>query len=98
MKNLTTFSVALCLCLVSAAWAGDEYGGMKIESAKAEENASASRGLQFSDEQIASVLTYIRREWEHTAAPVKCEIVKAVRVATAKREEGWSEAELLKIR
>ncbi|MEY2428970.1 MAG: hypothetical protein QOJ40_1855 [Verrucomicrobiota bacterium] len=51
-----------------------------------------------NDEQIAGVLTYIRREWEHTADPVKAGLIKNVRAATAKREEGWSEAELLKIR
>jgi len=52
----------------------------------------------FNDEQIASVLTYIRREWEHTGAPVKSDMVKTIRAATSKREEAWSEAELLKIR
>jgi mono/diheme cytochrome c family protein/glucose/arabinose dehydrogenase len=52
----------------------------------------------FDDEQIASVLTYIRREWEHAGAPVNSSAVKKIRSATAKREEAWSEKELLKIR
>lgn len=52
----------------------------------------------FDDEQIASVLTYIRREWEHGASPVAPDLVKKVREATAKRSEPWSEAELLKVR
>src|ERR1017187_5259410 len=39
MKIRTALSLAFCLGLVPAAWAGDEYGGMRIESAKAEENA-----------------------------------------------------------
>src|SRR5450759_3688061 len=45
----TTFSLALYLCLVSTAWAGDDYGGMRIESAKAEENAIrvSSTGAEF---------------------------------------------------
>ena len=49
MKNLTTFLLALCLCLVSTAWAGDEYGGMRIESAQAGENAIrvSSTGAEF---------------------------------------------------
>ena len=49
MKKQTTLSLALCLCLVSTAWAGDDYGGMKIESAKAEENAIrvSSTGAEF---------------------------------------------------
>jgi mono/diheme cytochrome c family protein len=52
----------------------------------------------FDDEQIASVLTYIRREWEHGASPVEAELVKKVRAATANRNEAWTEAELLKVR
>jgi len=51
----------------------------------------------FEDEQIAAVLTYIRREWGHTADPVEPELVKKIRAETEKREEAWSEAELLKI-
>jgi len=49
------------------------------------------------DEQIATVLTYIRREWGHTADPVEPSTVAKVRAETAKREEAWTEAELLKI-
>jgi mono/diheme cytochrome c family protein len=51
----------------------------------------------FTDEQIAGVLTYIRREWEHGASPVKAATVKSIRLATQKRDEAWSEGELLKI-
>lgn len=45
----------------------------------------------FNDEQVAGILTYIRREseWEHTAAPVEPETVKAIRAATANRHEAW---------
>jgi mono/diheme cytochrome c family protein/glucose/arabinose dehydrogenase len=49
------------------------------------------------DEQIAGALTYIRREWGHTASPVTPDFVKKVREATSKREEAWTERELLKI-
>jgi len=49
MKKQTVFLLALGFSLVSAVWAGDEYGGMKIESAKAEENAIrvSSTGADF---------------------------------------------------
>lgn len=50
-----------------------------------------------SDEQIAGVLTYIRREWEHEASPVTVELVKGVRAATQGRTDAWSEPELLQI-
>jgi mono/diheme cytochrome c family protein/glucose/arabinose dehydrogenase len=51
----------------------------------------------FDDEQIAAILTYVRREWGHAAAPVDPETVKKIRDETAKREEAWTEKELLKI-
>src|ERR1039457_7048999 len=49
MKRQTAFSLTLFLSLVSAAWASDAYGGMRIESAKAEENAIrvSSTGAEF---------------------------------------------------
>jgi mono/diheme cytochrome c family protein len=49
------------------------------------------------DEQVASALTYTRRNWGHTYSAVTPEMVKKVRQETEKREEGWTEAELLKI-
>ena len=49
------------------------------------------------DEQIAAVLTYIRREWGNAAAPVDPKTVAKIRTETAKRDEAWTEAELLKI-
>ena len=48
----------------------------------------------FSDDQIAAVLTYIRREWEHGAAPVEPATVKAIRAATADRREAWVQDQL----
>jgi mono/diheme cytochrome c family protein len=40
-----------------------------------------------SDEDIASVLTYLRREWNHTADPIAPELVSAVRCATRDARE-----------
>ncbi len=51
-----------------------------------------------TDPQIADVLTYVRREWGHVAEPVAETTVKAVRAATAQREDSWTEPELLRIR
>lgn len=48
----------------------------------------------FNDEQISAVLTYIRREWGHTAAPVEPETVKAIRAATVDRHDAWLQEEL----
>ena len=52
----------------------------------------------FTDEQIASILTYARREWEHTGDPIGTDAVTKVREATKDREAGWTEKELLKIK
>jgi mono/diheme cytochrome c family protein len=51
----------------------------------------------FDDEQIAAILTYIRREWENTGSPIETDLVKKTRLATAKREEAWTARELEKI-
>lgn len=51
-------------------------------------------GAALSDEQIAGVLTYIRREWEHTASPVSEAVVAKVRKEFASRTKSWSESEL----
>jgi mono/diheme cytochrome c family protein/glucose/arabinose dehydrogenase len=52
----------------------------------------------FKDEDIAAVLTYIRREWEHNASPVSVESVTKAREVTKDRVTPWTAAELLKVR
>jgi mono/diheme cytochrome c family protein/glucose/arabinose dehydrogenase len=47
-----------------------------------------------SDEQIASVLTYIRREWGHIAPPVAPDDVKEIRGLTKTRKRPWTDVEL----
>lgn len=51
----------------------------------------------FNDEQVAAILTYIRREWDHNANPVEPVTVKAIRAANSNRIEGWRQEELLKL-
>jgi mono/diheme cytochrome c family protein len=51
-----------------------------------------------SDDQLAAVLTYVRREWGHTASSVTSNNIASIRAATADREQPWTEAELLRIR
>jgi len=50
------------------------------------------------DATIAAILTYIRREWGHEASPVEPETVKSVRAEIGKREDQWTEKELLQIK
>jgi mono/diheme cytochrome c family protein len=51
-------------------------------------------GFALNDDQIAAVLTYIRREWDQTGTPVAPDTVRAVRAETASRTRPWTNAEL----
>jgi mono/diheme cytochrome c family protein len=51
-------------------------------------------GGTLSDEQVAAALTYVRREWGHTASAVTPAAVAAERKATTSRTRPWTEAEL----
>jgi mono/diheme cytochrome c family protein/glucose/arabinose dehydrogenase len=50
-----------------------------------------------SDDQIAAILTFIRREWGNTASPVTAAEVKEVRGLTASRKTPWTETELSRL-
>jgi mono/diheme cytochrome c family protein len=52
-------------------------------------------GAALSDDDIAAVLTYIRREWGQTGSPVAPATVKSVRAQTVNRRTPWTNAELL---
>jgi mono/diheme cytochrome c family protein/glucose/arabinose dehydrogenase len=54
-------------------------------------------GSVLSDDQIAGVLTYIRREWGQDASPVEPGLVKGVRALTAGRTRPWTNPELMEI-
>ena len=49
-----------------------------------------------TDEQIAGVLTYIRREWDHEASPVPIDLVKKIRAENKGRTDAWTDGELQK--
>lgn len=46
-------------------------------------------GAQFSDEELAAVLTFIRSEWGNASPPVEAALVKESRALTADRSEPW---------
>ncbi len=54
-------------------------------------------GSVLSDDQVAGVLTYIRREWGQDGSPVDPAMVKTVRAETAGRTRPWTNPELLEI-
>jgi mono/diheme cytochrome c family protein/glucose/arabinose dehydrogenase len=49
---------------------------------------------QLTDEDVAGVLTYIRREWEHTASAVETKAITTIREENKGRMAMWTEAEL----
>jgi mono/diheme cytochrome c family protein len=51
-------------------------------------------GSVLDDNQIAAVLTYIRREWGHTGSPVDAGLVRETRAAAAGRSRPWTTEEL----
>ena len=56
-----------------------------------------SWGGSFDDRQLAGILTYIRRNWEQGASPIKPETIKTIREAAAKHDGAWTGDELSKI-
>jgi mono/diheme cytochrome c family protein len=49
---------------------------------------------QLTDEQIATVLTYIRSEWGNAASPISAAYVKEIRDKTTDRTEPWTMKDL----
>jgi mono/diheme cytochrome c family protein len=54
-------------------------------------------GSTLTDDQIANVLTYVRREWGQAGTPVDPATVQAVRALTTGRTRPWSDEELMAI-
>ena len=54
-------------------------------------------GAGLTDQQIAAVLTYIRREWGQAGSPVDSALVAQIRPLTAGRTRPWTDDDLAKI-
>ncbi|HTK28196.1 MAG TPA: cytochrome c [Vicinamibacterales bacterium] len=52
-------------------------------------------GATLTDDQIAAVLTYVRREWGHAGTPVDAATIRDARTAVAGRARPWTNEELL---
>jgi mono/diheme cytochrome c family protein len=55
-------------------------------------------GASLTDDQIAAALTYIRREWGHTASAVDPATVTEVRSLSNGRTRPWTNEELARLR
>jgi mono/diheme cytochrome c family protein/glucose/arabinose dehydrogenase len=76
--------------------AGDPTASMRILLAGKEGTIGLMPPLggALNDEQIAAVLTYVRREWGNTGTPVVPDDVTEVRGLTKTRSKPWTDAEL----
>jgi mono/diheme cytochrome c family protein/glucose/arabinose dehydrogenase len=85
--------------LVNSNWAlGDERILARIVLlGKAQQNMIMPPMRAFDDETLAGVLTYVRRSWGHTAAPVSPKTIAAARAAVATRDEPWSDKDLAEL-
>ncbi|BDS06632.1 hypothetical protein NT6N_16720 [Oceaniferula spumae] len=55
------------------------------------------QGAVLNDQQIASILTYVRSSWGNKGKPVSEAMVKSERSATSKRNKPWTAPEILKV-
>lgn len=46
-------------------------------------------GTQFNDDELAALLSFIRKEWGNTGAPIEASLVAESRALTAKRADPW---------
>jgi mono/diheme cytochrome c family protein/glucose/arabinose dehydrogenase len=69
----------------------------KITAAGENFNSTMPSWATFNDEQLASILTYIRRSWEHGAPPIHPDTIKAIREATARHDGAWTSDDLSKL-
>ena len=60
-------------------------------------NVMPALGTLLSDDQIAAVLTYIRREWGQTGSAVDAATVKEIRALTTGRARPWTAEELSQV-
>ena len=55
-------------------------------------------GGSMTDEQVAAVLTYVRRSWGNAATPISPAEVREARGSSGDRRKAWTEEELATIR
>jgi mono/diheme cytochrome c family protein len=83
--------------LVNSKWIqGTDRGLIRIllQGKQGESEVMPGFGAEMDDTQIASLLTYIRRQWGNQTQPIEPHAVRDVRSVTADRKKPWTEEEL----
>ena len=52
---------------------------------------------QYTDQQLAAILTYVRSDWGNNGSPVTADMVKQIRTEIKDRKEQWTWPELQKL-
>jgi mono/diheme cytochrome c family protein len=60
-------------------------------------NAMQAWEAQYTDQQFAAILTYVRSDWGNTGSPISAEAVKQMREQLKDRKDQWTMAELQKM-
>src|ERR1700761_3390220 len=60
-------------------------------------NAMQAWEGQYTDSQLASILTYVRSDWGNNAPPISADMVKQIRAEFKDRKEQWTWPEVQKI-
>ena len=87
---VAVFVALLIVVLMTMVALTVDVGGMMLRRREMVNGSDASA--------LAAALTYIRREWGHTASPVASSTVKETRAASASRTRPWTAEELAKLR
>jgi len=69
-------------------------GVVKVQGAEYNLSSMPNMGAGLSDEDLASVLTYIRQSWGNKAVAITAEQVKAVRAQIGNRSQPWTVEQL----
>jgi len=71
--------------------------GPVVVAGKPFNNAMQAWEAQYTDQQLASILTYVRSDWGNNAAPITADMVKEIRAEFKDRKDQWTWPEIEKI-
>jgi mono/diheme cytochrome c family protein len=71
--------------------------GPVVVEGKSFNNAMQAWEAQYTDQQLAAILTYVRSDWGNNAPPVTADMVKQIRGEFKDRKEQWTWPEVEKI-
>jgi mono/diheme cytochrome c family protein len=71
--------------------------GPVVVAGKPFNNAMQAWEAQYTDQQMAAILTYVRSDWGNNAAPVTADMVKEIRAEFKDRKDQWTWPEIEKM-